>query len=42
MISDGAAEVRNMIKDAFEQVCRNNSKNLVEDLFKKSSSKESW
>lgn len=30
LMSDGSAEVRNMIKQTFEQVCRNNSKNLVE------------
>ncbi len=42
LISDGSAEVRNMIRDAFEQVCRNNSKNSIEDMFKKNSSKDSW
>jgi hypothetical protein len=42
LISDSSAEVRNMIKDTFEQVCRNNSKNAVDDLFRKGSSKESF
>ena len=42
MISDGSAEVRNLIKETFEQVCRNNSKNSVDDLFRKSSGKDSW
>lgn len=30
LISDGSAEVRNMVKDAFEQICRNNSRNVVD------------
>lgn len=42
MISDSSAEVRNLIKDSFEQVCRNNFKNVVDDLFRKASSKDSW
>jgi hypothetical protein len=42
MISDSSAEVRNMTKEAFEQVCRNNPKHAVEDIFRKGGSKESY
>jgi len=42
MISDGSAEVRNMIRESFEQICRNNSKNVVDEMFRKSCNKESW
>jgi hypothetical protein len=42
MISDGSAEVRNMTKETFEQVCRNNGKNAVDEIFRKGSSKESY
>lgn len=30
LIADGSAEVRNMTKDTFEQICRNNGKNAVD------------
>lgn len=42
MISDSSAEVRNMTKEAFEQVCRNNPKQAVEEIFRKGGSKESY
>ena len=42
MINDGSAEVRNLIKEAFELVCKNNEKKYVEELFRKNSQKDSW
>jgi len=31
-----------MIRESFEQICRNNSKNVVDDMFRKNCSKDSW
>jgi hypothetical protein len=42
LIVDGSAEVRNVAREAFEQVCRNNSKNSVDEIFRKMCTKESW
>lgn len=42
MIADGSAEVRNMIRETFEQICRNNARNVVEEMFRKGCSKDGW
>lgn len=42
LIADGSAEVRTTAREAFELICRSNPKNSVDEIFRKTCTKESW